>query len=339
MNWHQSISDDLDSIISETFLFESFRNKRVTLLGGSGFIGKWILSSFIHANEHLQTNIDISVISTDESKLKFAYAEKTKTFTFLDLDLSKVTASYYLPESDFFLHAATSTNPSVHFKHRQNILRVAENSSRVVIESARKFQNVPRVVHLSSGIVYPKLVNLLHATPEADIASKTATEPTYKGAKILIERMVSESVAAGEIQGSNPRLFAFSGPGIPVDAHFAVGNFMQDALLGKSIKITGNPDTLRSYMYPTDLVSWLLTILETPRDIPINVGSNIPVSLNLLAKKIANLRNPLHTEVTESFGPPDSYFPITDTASKVYGLQMKVALEDGLERWMKFLQS
>jgi dTDP-glucose 4,6-dehydratase len=338
MNWHHSISDDLDVIVMERSLFEKYKNQRVTILGGSGFIGKWILSSLIHANETFQTNIDISVIATDASKLRNAYGDKINKFTFLDLDLSRLTEDFLLPESDFFIHAATSTNPFLHAKFGQTILTIAEKSSMAILQSARKYGNVPRVIHLSSGIVYPRSAKLDQAIPETRVPPDVPIEPTYKGAKIKIERLISDSAISGEICASNPRLFAFSGPGIPINAHFAVGNFMQDVLADRAIRITGNPSTRRSYMYPTDLVAWLLTILGDPRDVPINVGSDSSISIGELASVISNLGTGLPPEITNPSISADSYFPATDTASSIYGLQVKVTLEEGLKKWLKFLR-
>ena len=338
MIWHQSVLEDLDVILGDKSLFEAYRGKRVTLLGGSGFIGKWVLSSFIHSNEFENTNIDISVIATDAGKLKESYGERTKDFEFLDLDFSKLPIGYCLPESDFFLHAATSTNPRSHIDGLNSILQIAQNSTQAIIESARKYQNLPRVIHLSSGIVYPRDSNLVQGLPETRVVPEKVKQKSYRGAKLLIEELITESVSAGEMLAANPRLFAFSGPGLPIDEHFAVGNFLRDALCGVPLRITGNPHTRRSYMYPTDLVTWLLTILSDPEDIPTNVGSDVPVTLEELANVISGISSQSQVEIAGSVAPPDSYFPSVFTARERYGLQLKVGLEEGLVNWMRYLK-
>ena len=57
------------------------------------------------------------------------------------------------------------------------------------------------------------------------------------------------------------RPFAFIGPYQGLDKPWAVNNFLRDALLCVPIRILGDADTVRSYMYPSDMAFWLLAIL------------------------------------------------------------------------------
>jgi dTDP-glucose 4,6-dehydratase len=89
------------------------------------------------------------------------------------------------------------------------------------------------------------------------------------------------------------RCFAFIGRDLPLDAHFAIGNFIYDAINSKQITVKNNGDPIRTYMDQRDLAVWLNKILfEGENGEAYNIGSDIAISIKELAYLVRDIISP-----------------------------------------------
>ena len=93
-------------------------------------------------------------------------------------------------------------------------------------------------------------------------------------------------------------------------------------------------------MFPTDLVAWLLRIIQSPTTDVIRVGSQEKVTILELAEQILNLTgngsisNRGNQDVARS-----AYFPdLAETLTR-YNFQKTVPLGESLVRWAKYLRT
>lgn len=197
--------------------------------------------------------------------------------------------------------------------------------------------DVKSVINLSSGAVYGTNhdPNFKFDIDRLEVGQREVT--TYGQLKIDSELKLSNACRNSQVRFTNARLFAFFGPGIPLDEHFAIGNFIGAALQGKPIMVSGNPGTTRSYMYPTDLISIILNLLVVPLNRPVNVGSTIPITIKNLAEKISSKYGISESIVLENENLSTHYVPAISALEKGVVPENQVTLDEGLERWVRWL--
>ena len=171
----------------------------------------------------------------------------------------------------------------------------------------------------------------VHPISECDL-STLVYDSTNQGlglGKKVAEFITRDYCLNGRVDASVARCFSFVGPGLPTDLHYAVGNFVADAITTRRITIEGNGLTQRSYMDLGDMVLWLLTILfdgRTGEDY--NVGSNDAVTLYQLASKIKELVDEnIDIEVLDkadtNIGVPANFYYVPNVDKAIKQLDLK----------------
>ena len=318
---------DIHEILENEELLRGFENSRILITGATGFVGTWLRTALTEANQKYDLHLDLCLLCRDTSNI--LVNDSRKSISLIAHDLLK-PISIPGQEFDFVFHTATPSQPSTGGTDPALVYKISTKGTENLLKFVSR-QKVPtKLLHTSSGAV-----DLLN--PEI---SETEIQKAYRLGKSAAEELVSEATERGEVAGVNPRLYAFAGPGIATDAHFASGLFMRSALDEIPIIIQGNPETIRSYMYPTDLVSWLLRIIQSPSTDVIRVGSPEKVTILELAETIIKLTgkgsiamrgNP---EIAQS-----AYFPnLAETLIK-YNFGAIVNLQESLLRWAKYLRA
>lgn len=287
------------------------------IIGGSGFFGKSILDSFqkklleqfgIHKIYVIARNADILT--------KEAPHLLSKNVFLLNVDIGSCTE---IPMADYVIHAAASTDEKNYISRpqieRKNILSGTLNFCQL----APKYCRNSKIVFVSSGAVYGQqhesVVGLEESALLSSIDSLPASKQDYALAKRESEQAVIELGKLG-LSVSIARCFAFVGKFLPRDRSFAIGNFVEDGLNKRTIKVNARNKVLRSYLEADDLVEWLLLIASVAStECPVfNVGSDEEISIQDLALKIANKFNVALSVPEIVDGSIDRYIPSIERA-------------------------
>jgi len=194
-----------------------------------------------------------------------------------------------------------------------------------------------RALLVSTGDMYGRQPPDVQLLDEDYRCAPDVTDPSsaYAEGKRSAEVLASIYAARG-LNVSTARCFAFVGPHLPLDRHFAVGNFVRDALAGGPIRLTGDGKPVRGYLYAADLAIWLWTIaLRGTPGRAYNVGSERTVSIAELAAIVADSAGAGCRVERPSVVQPSRvhrYVPSTRRARTELGLDAWVSLEDALDR-------
>jgi nucleoside-diphosphate-sugar epimerase len=332
------LAHDLDHVLAQTRgLWEELRGARVFVTGGTGFFGCWLLETFLWANDHLRLDASVVVLTRDGNAFgrKVPHLASHPAVTLLDGDVR----TFELTGGAFshVIHAATDSSSTPADPDRLLMFDTIVDGTRRTLELARR-SGAKRFLLTSSGAVYGRQPAELTHVPEEYAGGPDPANAcqAYAEGKRAAE-MLCAVYADAQLQPTIARCFAFVGPYLPLDAHFAVGNFIRNALQGDPIRVSGDGTPSRSYLYAADLAIWLWTILLRGTAMrPYNVGSAAAVTIHELARVVAQAVGPgVPIEVAQrsiAGMPAQRYVPDVTRAADELGLRPMVTLADGIGR-------
>lgn len=339
--------DDLDHVLALTqSLWEEARGARFLITGGTGFFGMWLLESFRHINEALGLGMCAVILTRDPDKFaaKAPHLSRCNDLHFLKGDIR----SFPYPEGAFsyVIHAATDASARLNQENPREMFDSIVSGTARVLEFASN-AGVRKLLLTSSGAVYGKQPSEMTHVPET---YHGAPDPLQMASAYGIGKLASEHLCLIEgvkrgFEVKIARCFAFVGPHLPLNTHFAIGNFLEAALSGRNLEIRGDGTPYRSYLYASDLAVALWTILfkgATAR--AYNVGSRYDLTISELARVVAStfgLSGSIHTFQT----PPkvvtaaSRYVPEVWRAEDELGLREHVSLPEALRKTAWWLRS
>jgi dTDP-glucose 4,6-dehydratase len=337
-----ALADDLDHILAQTrCLWDELRGQRIFVTGGTGFFGCWLLESFAWANHKLGLDASALVLTRNPG----AFSKKAPHLAAhpaIHLHTGDVR-DFEFPEGTFshVIHAGTTSSAPV---EPGEMFDTIVQGTRRVLDFAASHGN-RKLLFTSSGAVYGRQpANITHV-PEDYAGAPDPVDPgsAYGEGKRSAELLSSLAGRKHGFEVKIARCFAFVGPYLPLDAHFAIGNFIRDGMRGGVICVGGDGTPYRSYLYAADLAAWLWTILfcGQPHH-PYNVGSEDALTIGHLADTVAAAFQPARNVVISKSPTLGAtalrYIPNTRRAEEELGLKTRINLNAAIQRTIAWNQ-
>ena len=334
----KSLNDDLHRATAEAErVWPLLSGSNIFLTGGTGFIGTWILELLHYAISLGKLNLSVSILSRNpESFLKkVPHFEGFKPFKFIQGDLLNAR----LPQDEYthLIHAATDASAHLNEQNPLLMFNTTVLGTAKVLEFARECR-IKKILFLSSGAVYGAQPWEINQVSEKSTSAPLCTEArnAYAEGKRGAEMLCAIYGRQFGLDIVTARIFAILGPYIRLDTHFAAGNFIRDAIARREIIINSDGRPCRSYLYISDLVVWLLTMLvQAKAGTTYNVGSDHSISIKELAELTSNVLGGVGVRIlgkTDSGWNPGRYVPDTSLIRKDFALVETVSLTEAIKK-------
>lgn len=334
---------DLDGLLAVTpSPWEKLRRARVFITGGTGLFGRWMLESLLWANDRLDLKVQVAALVRRPEAWREAapHLADHPSMTVHQGDL--LTFNFPRKEFSHIIHLAAPSDGPAQTSDPLALFDILVNGTKRVLEWAVQ-SGARRFLYVSSGAVYGRHIKTV---PDVDETCREAPDPLdpascYDEGKRAAELLCALYFHQKELPAVVARCFSVVGPFLPLDWHYAAGNFIGDALDGGPICVAGDGSPERSYLYLADLAWWLWVILTEGRPgRAYNVGSDEAVSIGELARRTAACFSPsLKVEIAREpkLGQtPQRQVPNVQRAWAELGLKPRLGLDEALGRTLAF---
>ena len=340
------VQEDLARVVTAKGLSKmdltKLENTRVLITGASGFMGLWLTEVLLYLAHNHGVKLKLLLLARDftSAKLQAPHLyEDTESVTIL---ADNVRSIHELPtDVNWVIHAAASPDLRVHNSQPLHSSRTIAQGTQTMLECASRLPMLKGFLNVSSGYVYGyhSAGNPI-AERDFDGFDPSGFSNAYLEAKRYAESLCAIFRNQYRLPIFNVRPFSFIGPYQPIDAPWAVNNFIANVVGGQPIRIQGDGTAVRSYMYGADMAWWMLNfLLSGEPGFSYNLGSSEAISLVDLAEKIRQLAA---SDVTINKGKTlanakKSFFvPSVDRVRGEFGLGLEFGLDEALSRTLRW---
>jgi nucleoside-diphosphate-sugar epimerase len=281
--------DCIKSICSSFSTIEKLRDSHILITGGTGFVGTWLTEILTVLNQDYNLNIKVYLLARNEPTNIVIREDSNIQFIKSDIRNLKEIPS----KIQFIIHAAGSPDSREHLSYPIRTLDSFYKGTLNLLDLATRLPNLVKIVHLSSSKVYGSNYDKIPISESFGNKSDFYNDEIYTEAKRVSESVCKAYIAEFHLPIVIARPFAFIGPFQSLEKPWALNSFIRDAILGGPIRILGNANSTKSYLYGSDLATILLNLLiNGVSGEEYNLGDPNPITLIDLANNIRQAVDP-----------------------------------------------
>lgn len=254
--------EDIKSIVKAEFIpWEKLENRTILITGATGLIGSEIVNILAYMNAIRNLNISIVLVVRDKRKAKEKFKEIRKKDILKYIEGSMENFPEIPGNVDYIIHGASQTQSIEFVNHPIETIDIAIKGTSALLNLARE-KKVKSFIYLSSMEVYG-YPEKGHKVAENEIGAFTPLNlrNSYPISKIMCETMCCAFEKEYGVPAKIVRLTQTFGAGVKYNDARIFAYFGRCVKEKKNIVLKTKGETERSYLYTTDAVTAILTIL------------------------------------------------------------------------------
>ncbi|HRW58648.1 MAG TPA: SDR family oxidoreductase [Chlamydiales bacterium] len=261
----------------------TYKKKTILITGAAGFIGSNLCRRLLSDN-HFVIGLDNFVTGSHKNIEAF---KDNPNFSFIEHDLENPLT--IVEPIDEIFHLASIASPYHYQKQPIKTLKTNTIGIYNILDLALKHR--AKIFQASTSEIYgdPKV----HPQKESYLGNVDTIGPRacYNESKRIAETLFFEYHKTYGLDIRIGRIFNTYGPQMDSSDGRVIPNFIIQCLNQKPMTIYGSGNQTRSFCYIDDLIEGILELMkkESFFPMPINLGNDLEISLNDLAKMIQDL--------------------------------------------------
>lgn len=255
---------DVSVLESLPLPWETLKNKRVLITGGTGTVGRYLTKALCWINR--QKRLDMSLYLFRRS----ASSDTDETVHWIEGNI----ADEFLPPDlapDFIIHMASPANTRAFRADPAGLPEANILATRYLLERARVNRAV--LIYFSSSVVYQSREGLLPEDAPSMLAEPGRSFSLYAACKAAGELLCEKYRLEYRTDCRIVRPFNVNGPGEPLDSDRCFPDFLRQLLRDGTIRVTGTGTPLRDCCDLLDFTSGLLYVLLKGESGVYNIGN------------------------------------------------------------------
>lgn len=336
--------DCLLAASSHVSVLRALAGSRLAVTGGTGFLGTWIAEMVTALNDEFKLGVRLEVIATDASGW-VARHPHLGSRPEIGVHNHDVRSSLELPaDVRYVIHAAGIPDGRVHASDPLRVFETGVIGTSRVLAAVAGLAGIAGFLHVSSGLVYGGVAGSEGFREDAaSLVEVGAVGNVYADSKRAAESLCAIYRSQFRLPVVTVRPFTFMGPFQALNRPWAFNNFLRDGLGGREIRVHGDGEARRSFLYGSDAAAWALVALVKGESGRVyNLGSAAKVSIRDLAEQIAaqipSRPGVLYRTLPAAQLRQRDFFPATTRAVSELGLHETVDLPSALAKtiaWYK----